>query len=84
VSCKVLTDGQGVTVITCSRGRTRARCQTTGCTGESVALCDYPVKVYGRSTTCDRRMCKSCRHPQRPNIDYCPVHHRFEKAKVAP
>jgi hypothetical protein len=81
MSCKAINLGQGATAILCSR-EPRARCHTTGCRGESVALCDYPIKrKNGAPGTCDRRMCVSCRRRQGEGVDYCPVHDRL--AKVA-
>jgi len=83
MGCKTNPLPGGVAII-CSRGSRRERCQTTGCTGESVALCDYPVTKNGKAGTCDRRMCKACRRPQAPEVDYCPPHARVEKAMAKP
>jgi hypothetical protein len=84
MSCKTISLPGGGTAILSNGRRSGARCQTTGCPNASVGLCDYPVKIYGRTTSCNKRMCGKCRHRQRANVDYCPVHHRVEKAKAAP
>lgn len=73
--CRTFKHGvaQPVTVIACSRG-TRQRCQTPGCTGDSVALCDFELGGEKKGQTCDRRMCSRCRNQRGPNVDYCAAH----------
>jgi len=70
----------GVRGIMCGvRRAAPKRCQTPGCNGVCVALCDYPVvRRGGKSGTCDRRMCESCRHPVAGALDrdYCGPHHK--------
>jgi hypothetical protein len=80
MGCRVYYDGRGMTGIVCSRGPgRRERCSTTGCRGESVALCDFPVEGHKAGKTCDRKMCAACRHPLSPNLDYCPTHDAIRK-----
>jgi hypothetical protein len=81
MSCRVIAAGPSVMVIACDRGRDRPRCQSTGCTGISVALCDYPLSGRHAGKTCDRRMCAGCRRPQGPDVDYCQPHHAQARAK---
>lgn len=57
---------------------TRVRCDTTGCRGDAVHFCRYPVTRHGRQTTCNRRMCSRCADTDR----HCPPHARSGKAQL--
>lgn len=64
-----------VTLFACTRGqRTSSRCQTVGCSGVTVALCDYPLSGKRAGDTCSRRLCASCRHERGAGVDYCAAH----------
>jgi hypothetical protein len=65
----------GGVAIVCSRGQRRSTCQTTGCTGTTVALCDFPLSGRKKGATCSRRMCARCRVSQPgEDVDYCRTH----------
>jgi hypothetical protein len=83
MTCKVVAAGPGMTVIVCSRGSRQKHCSTAGCRGYEVALCDYPLTGGKAGETCSRSICPSCRRPQSPGIDFCPVHHAIKKASKA-
>lgn len=53
------------------------RCATSGCAGAGVILCDYPVKRRGRTTSCNRRVCKACAARVGEDQDFCPPHARM-------
>jgi hypothetical protein len=64
-------------MIVCSRGpQKRERCDTPGCTGFCVALCDFPVIRNGQAGTCDVKMCRFHRNPalDKKDTDYCVNH----------
>jgi hypothetical protein len=67
--------GNGATAIVCTRGTTKAACDTPGCQRVHMALCDYPL---ANGKTCDRKMCDGHRKPVGANRDYCPAHAKVE------
>lgn len=79
MSCRTILAGPGVTVITCGR-RERQTCQTPGCNGTMVALCDFPLSGKSMGKTCDRKLCAKCPRPQAPDVDYCGAHDAQAKA----
>lgn len=84
MSCRIITSGD-VTIIACGRGRQeRRRCDTPGCSGRAVALCDWPLSGPKAGKTCSRAMCAQCRRPQEPEVDYCRTHHDQAKATSTP
>lgn len=68
--CEVIRAGDRA-LIACRGPRRRKRCETQGCNGDVVALCDFRV-AFGKS--CDRAMCESCRTRLGTNLDHCPEH----------
>lgn len=50
----------------------RARCDTAGCPGYATGYCRYPVTRRGRTSTCNRRMCRACASA----AQHCPPHAR--------
>jgi hypothetical protein len=56
--------------------RSVAQCQTKGCRGHAVMLCDYPVTRAGRRTSCGRHVCATC-CMRLAGRYYCPPHGRL-------
>jgi hypothetical protein len=79
VSCRTIAAGHGVTMILCGR-RDRETCQTPGCNGTMVALCDFALSGKSEGKTCDRKLCAKCRRLQGPNVDFCAAHDTMAKA----
>jgi hypothetical protein len=78
--CDRIAMPDGGVMIVCSRGQRRPKpmlCESPTCRGKVAAyLCDHPVMVRGRRSTCGRRICRRCRHDGPGSLDYCPAHGR--------
>lgn len=76
-------DGRTVNAIVCSRGKRQKVCRVGFCNKPAVALCDYPVEVHGKQTTCDAPMCEQHRHPVlgKADTDWCNAHWSFEQRR---
>lgn len=78
MTCRTLVQGNGVTVIACTRGRERRLCSV--CKSRAMSkLCDFPLRGERAGATCDRDLCDRCAVHVGPNRDLCPVHARLEK-----
>lgn len=62
-------------VFRCGHSASLARCQTVGCRGHAIALCDYPITRSGRSTRCNRHVCAGCA-TKLEGRHICPPHAR--------
>jgi hypothetical protein len=67
--------------VACSTG-SFARCQTIGCGGRAMLLCDYPVKRKdGKQGRCNRHVCASCAK-RVEGRHFCPPHARVGLADL--
>lgn len=63
-------------VIVCTRGGRSSGGACVGCKrfAGALFLCDFPVLRDGFETTCDRRICATCKTRIGPDRDLCPTH----------
>lgn len=73
MTCRVLADGKGVTIIACSRG-VKKSCSTPGCRNYAQVLCDFFIMSKGEVATCDRPVCSRCAKHTEEGKDYCRAH----------
>lgn len=76
MACRTDVAGQGVQVISCTRGRRSRRCEEPACRDGGPFRCTYPLAGDKAGQTCNRRCC--ARHARRvgPEQYHCPPHQR--------
>lgn len=76
MTCKVIRDENGGTVIVCSR----TSMQMCGCGNKATLLCDFELKGPKFGRTCDRPLCVKC-STKIGSKDLCPAHSRIVQKK---